>query len=528
MKLAFKLGLFLVLGTWLVLALEFWISARRELSFHEANTRQDEQVMGQALGAAIAELWRAEGRASALALVDRANQASGETQVRWIDLDAASGGRVAPGLSPSTLEAVAQGRVVQNTLKPSDEPPRIVTVLPVRVNGGIAGALELSESLAEPHRHVQAALVRRITTAAVLGGLSGLIAMLLGAWVVGGPIGDLVDKTRRIGAGDLSQPLDLHQRDEIGELAREIDAMCERLAEARERIAAETEARIAALEQLRHADRLATVGQLASGVAHELGTPLNVASQRAKMIADGEVTGTDASDEARIIAEQTERMTTVIRQLLDFARRRTPQQGAHDLRRRGAADGRAPGATRATARGHRCASRRATPRVTAEVDSEQLQQALTNLVVNGIQAMPDGGDLRISVGTQVATRPRTRRRRRRVRVRSPCRTRDRASRPSTCRTSSSRSSRPRTSARAPGSDSRSPTASCASTAGGSRSRAVPGRGAASRSTFPATSSPRPLQSDPSRARHRAWNGSDRGGASSEWRRSGGACMNGRV
>ncbi|NIP87093.1 MAG: histidine kinase, partial [Planctomycetales bacterium] len=49
----------------------------------------------------------------------------------------------------------------------------------------------------------------------------------------------------------------------------------------------ETNRRIAALEQLRHADRLRTVGRLASGVAHELGTPLNVVGGRAGMIAGG-------------------------------------------------------------------------------------------------------------------------------------------------------------------------------------------------------------------------------------------------
>jgi signal transduction histidine kinase len=77
------------------------------------------------------------------------------------------------------------------------------------------------------------------------------------------------------------------QHDEIGDLATELNAMCEQLAEANRQLNAATEARIAALEQLRHADRLKTVGQLASGVAHELGTPLNVVSGRAKMIAQG-------------------------------------------------------------------------------------------------------------------------------------------------------------------------------------------------------------------------------------------------
>ena len=89
--------------------------------------------------------------------------------------------------------------------------------------------------------------------------------------------------------------------------------MCERLAE-------ERSAREAATVQLRHADRLTTVGKLASGIAHELGTPLNVVHGRAKLIVDGEVEGAEALASARVVCEQAERMTKLIRQLLDFAR----------------------------------------------------------------------------------------------------------------------------------------------------------------------------------------------------------------
>lgn len=99
----------------------------------------------------------------------------------------------------------------------------------------------------------------------------------------------MIAKAERIGTGDFSGPLALSRRDEFGELWREIDRMADRLATARRELDAETEARMAALGQLRHADRLTTVGMLASGVAHELATSLNVISARATMIATGEV-----------------------------------------------------------------------------------------------------------------------------------------------------------------------------------------------------------------------------------------------
>src|SRR5262249_53447326 len=210
------------------------------------------------------------------------------------------------------------------------------------------------------------------------------------------PIRALVGKARRIGAGDLAGPLTLRQRDEIGELADEMNAMCDRLAAAAADLRTATEAQIAVLEQLRHADRLSTVGKLASGIAHELGTPLNVVSGRARMIAGGELSIAELRDSADVIVVQAQRMTRIIRQLLDFARRRGAQKAPEDLRQvaRQTASLLGPIAEK---RGVNLVVDGGDdgPPLVAEVDVGQLQQALTNLIVNGLQAMPKGGTLTV-------------------------------------------------------------------------------------------------------------------------------------
>ena len=132
------------------------------------------------------------------------------------------------------------------------------------------------------------------------------------------------------GTGDLSGPLDISSHDELAELAAALNVMCDQLAAAREQVHTETEARIAALEQLRHAERLTTVGRLAAGMAHELGTPMNVASVRAELIIE-EAPSEDAVASARIIKNQVDKMAGIIRQLLDFARRRTPRKKRTEL-----------------------------------------------------------------------------------------------------------------------------------------------------------------------------------------------------
>ena len=172
-------------------------------------------------------------------------------------------------------------------------------------------------------------------TALLIGGmalLSGLLAAALGVRFVGQPLRRLMEKTRRIAAGDLQGPIHLGTRDELAELGESLNAMCEQLAESQGKIREETAARIAAMEQLRHADRLKTVGRLASGIAHELGTPLNVVSGRAGLIASGKLTADEVAQSAAAIKAEAEKMTKIIRQLLDFARASTPHKTAVDLR----------------------------------------------------------------------------------------------------------------------------------------------------------------------------------------------------
>jgi signal transduction histidine kinase len=194
----------------------------------------------------------------------------------------------------------------------------------------------------------------------------------------------------------LSQRLELAQRDEIGELAVEMNLMCDQLVAVKSRVDTETAARLTALEQLRHVNRLATVGKLAAGIAHELGAPLQVIAGRARMLLDDDVTPGDVDKNSRIIIEQADRITGIVRQLLDFARRRSAQKSQTDLR----SVVRQPLALLAPIADKRSVSitlEAGESPIEADVDSEQIQQTVTNLVVNGIQAMKKGGQLRVSV-----------------------------------------------------------------------------------------------------------------------------------
>lgn len=145
---------------------------------------------------------------------------------------------------------------------------------------------------------------------------------------------------------------------------------------------------------LQHANRLATVGQLAAGIAHELGTPLQVVAGRAKMISTGQTEGEPARESGAVILGQAQRMSTIIRGLLDFARKRPAQRKPIELSELAGETVHvlAPMARKKSV-SLELDVKASTP---VEVDKLQIQQALTNLVVNAMQAVPQGGHVKVT------------------------------------------------------------------------------------------------------------------------------------
>jgi len=154
--------------------------------------------------------------------------------------------------------------------------------------------------------------------------------------------------------------------------------------------------RRAAVEQLRHAERLNVIGTLAAGMAHEIGTPLNVISGAAELLEEREVTLERRTELTATILRQTEKITALIRHLLEFGRR------ARTSTTEVAIDGPVASAVdmlAATARKRGVVLRfdaRAGERVRARATKHELEQVVSNLVLNGVQAMAHGGVLEVA------------------------------------------------------------------------------------------------------------------------------------
>lgn len=163
----------------------------------------------------------------------------------------------------------------------------------------------------------------------------------------------------------------------------------------------ERSSRELAVEQLRHAERLNVIGKLAAGVAHELGTPLNVISGSAEMLLAGEVNEANISKYSSSILEQTKKMTVIIRHLLDFGRRGGSSRVNVDLNElvTHAVDLLLPMAKR---RGCSVVVEPLSRAVPVVVNPAELEQVFSNLLINALQAMAPGGmaHVRITLETR--------------------------------------------------------------------------------------------------------------------------------
>jgi len=396
MKLAAKLVSLVVLGLIAVLVIDGYLSVEKDVEIFEAEMKSDAHLFGRAM-AGLVSLARRSGDASlAGRMISEADRESRQLNIRLVRLNAPPGDPDGPMASGDALARLQKGEELSLKERDREGVRRLYTYVPVPGDGAADTALEISESLSGLEKRTRDAWIRILVLTAALAAVSGLAAVLLGFVMVGRPLHRLIEKVRRVGKGDLTGPLDIGGGDEFSELAGALNTMCEHLDEARRAVRMETAARLEAMEQLRHADRLKTVGGLASGIAHELGTPLNVVSGRAALIASGKLPGEEAAKSAAIIKAQSDRITAIIRQLLDFARRNTPRKASADL-------GRIVGRTLelmapfARERGVEIRRTGGEAPAAAMVDGGQIEQALTNLIVNAVQAMPGGGGIEVGI-----------------------------------------------------------------------------------------------------------------------------------
>ncbi len=269
-------------------------------------------------------------------------------------------------------------------------------------NKEVVGAFLLARHGSRLVESVEQRRNRILATTVLLVVLLSVLILITVRRNVSRPIGELIQRIREIGRGRWEQRISASGQDEIASLAREFNSMSEELQRTYTNFLGEQAQKMKLERDLRHSERLASVGQLAAGLAHELGTPLNIISGRAEYLSRRPRSAEETKDNLEVIRSQSDRIVGIMRRLLEFARRKEPNFRPVEVR--ALLENIHHMLEHQLHEKHirvQCEAPPSLPLLHA--DPELLQQVFLNLYSNALHALSDGGVIRIGAQVSAAT-----------------------------------------------------------------------------------------------------------------------------
>ncbi len=225
------------------------------------------------------------------------------------------------------------------------------------------------------------AIQTRVVQAVVLTLVFAVAGVTFLTWVLLKPVRTLVGATDRIAGGDLTHEIPIHSTDELGDLTRSFNRMVKNLARIQ--------------NELVRSEKLISLGRLSAGVAHEIRNPLNAMKGAIVYLQRRRPDDSLLQEYTRLVSEEIDRLSLVVTEFLYFARQSKPKRTATDINRlivsiRQLFEERA---RQSDVRFHQRLDE-ALPQMA--VDPNQFEQVLVNLVINAMDALPEGGDITFS------------------------------------------------------------------------------------------------------------------------------------
>lgn len=250
------------------------------------------------------------------------------------------------------------------------------------------GILEVEVSLDLTETKLAEAKKLSNISAIVISLLLSTFILLLLYWIVIKPLSRLSHKMSLAEKGDLTVESGLTQGDEIGDLGRSFDSMIERLQLAR------TELEKYHFQQMERVDRLASVGELASGIAHEIKNPLAGIAGAVQVLARGFKGDEPKERVVKEILQQIDRLDRSVKDLLNYASPSMPK--FEDCSINEVVEKALFFVTQQPkARGVRVIKELDEGLPKGLFDAKQIQQVLLNLFLNAINALDGKGSLEI-------------------------------------------------------------------------------------------------------------------------------------
>lgn len=297
---------------------------------------------------------------------------------------------------PPELARVLQTGETIEFVRTIEDKKFLSIILPLRLSddGTKRGAVEIVKPLALVENAIARARLDRLATTLLLLAVIFLVVYVVLRRSLSRPISALLSGSRALGSGDLSHRVPMPATgNELAQLATEFNRMADNMERQREGLRTEADNRLKLEKELRHSERLASVGRLAAGIAHELGAPLNVIDARAEQL----IEKPDAPRDKQIknltsIRSQTARITRIVRQLLNLARPYDLQFELIDLNN----------LVRSSLEGYDADSSLsmeidAETLFTVTGDADFLRQVFVNIFQNASYAMPGGGRIQIEI-----------------------------------------------------------------------------------------------------------------------------------
>jgi two-component system, NtrC family, sensor histidine kinase HydH len=375
---------FAVVITLVVLAVSLWVVARsRRALEHELRDRGADAARN--LSRLSAELVLEEDLWGLYKVVRDVVGADGGRDLVAYAAVIDDGGRVLAHSDPSRFP---MGEPLGEEASPpgvaGDEPIQHFTA-PVIVDSQQVATARVGMS----PRKLEATISRISVEIVALGVLLQWLGLALGYVVarrMTRPLTELRVAVDRIAAGQLDPPMvTTKEKDEIGALADRFNLMARRLRDS-QRSTEEAHA------QLVRSERLASVGECAGALAHEIRNPLGGVVAAARMLSSRapEAVTYDRERLAEVIADEARRLSGILSEFLLFARPRPPSRQPHSMN---ALVGEVVDLLRLDdlARGKTLEGRIGPESDPCEMDRDQVKQVLWNLLRNALEATPDGG-----------------------------------------------------------------------------------------------------------------------------------------
>lgn len=249
-------------------------------------------------------------------------------------------------------------------------------------NQTVLGVLDVTISLSDVEKQIHQAEIDTVIFA-----LSAVIVFSLLLWFVvkkwvDKPVKELLNATHEVGTGNLNYTISEKSDDEFGMLSKAFNNMTKKLSEAR--------------IQLFQSDKMASLGRLAAGVAHEINNPLTGVLTYSSFLLKKTQSNPDLNEDLKVIVRETKRSREIVKGLLDFARQSVPKKNQVNINE--VIERAITVVENQLSINHVEIRKNLTkdlPQIT--LDSNQMQQVFINLLVNASDAIGEkGGNISVS------------------------------------------------------------------------------------------------------------------------------------